>query len=156
MKYTGRFLIIVFALTLALTGMAAAQDNTKTEPVNIKILPPAVLQAFKASYPDAVIKGVDKETENGVTLYEVESVDGKINRDLLYTADGKAVEIEESIAPENLPAPVKQTLDKEYPGAKILKAEILTKNGIKAYELSLQIKGKTSSVTIDSEGKTVK
>jgi hypothetical protein len=156
MKHMGRFLMIVCALTLILSGIAVAQDKPKTGTVDLKILPPAVLQAFKTAYPNAVITGAGKETEKGVTLYEVESVDGKLNRDLLYTADGKATEIEESIAPENLPAPVKQTLAKEYPGAKILKAEILTKDGTKLFELSIQVKDKTTSVTIDPQGKIQK
>jgi len=60
---------------------------------DLKILPAAVLDAFKTAYPKAVIKGTSKETEKGVTYYEIESVDGKLNRDLLYTADGKAAEI---------------------------------------------------------------
>jgi uncharacterized membrane protein YkoI len=156
MKKTARFTMIAAALTLILSGFAAAQDKPKTAAVDLKILPAAVLNAFKAAYPKAVIIGASKETENGVTLYEVESVDGTINRDLLYTADGKATEIEESTAPENLPVPVKQTLAKEYPGAKVLKAEILTKDGAKLFELSLQVKDKPVSVTIDPQGKIEK
>ncbi len=156
MKHMGRFLMFVCALTLILSGIAVAQDKPQAKAVDLKILPPAVLQAFKTSYPNAVITGASKETEKGVTLYEVESIDGKLNRDLLYTADGKATEIEESIAPENLPAPVIQTLAKEYPGAKVLKAEILTKDGTKVFELSLQVKDKKMEVTIDPQGKIAK
>jgi hypothetical protein len=91
-----------------------------------------------------------------VTQYEVESVDGPLNRDLLYLADGKIVEIEETTAPENLPAPVKQTLTKDFAGAKVLKAEILTKGTTKSYELSLELRGKKLSVTIDAQGKVAK
>ena len=156
MKHMGRFLMIVVALTLVFSGIAAAQEKPQAKAVDLKILPPAVLKAFKTAYPNAVITGASKETENGVTLYEVESIDGKLNRDLLYLADGKVVELEETIAPENLPAPVKQTLAKEYPGAKVLKAEILTKGGAKLFELSIQVKDKTMGVTIDPQGKIVK
>jgi hypothetical protein len=123
--------------------------------VDLKILPPAVLAAFKTAYPNAVIKGTSKETEKGVTYYEVESVDGKLNRDLLYTADGKAAEIEEAILPADLPAAVQQTLAKEYPGYKIIKAETLTKGDVKQFELSIQVKEKTMGVTIDPAGKIV-
>ncbi|MCX6559745.1 MAG: hypothetical protein NTZ26_04455, partial [Candidatus Aminicenantes bacterium] len=79
-----------------------------------------------------------------------------LNRDLLYLADGKVVEIEESTAPENLPAPVKQTLAKDFAGAKVLKAETLTKAGIKSFELTLELKGKNLGVEIDPLGKIVK
>jgi hypothetical protein len=123
--------------------------------VDLKILPEAVLSAFKTAYPNAVIKGTSKETEKGVTYYEVESVDGTLNRDLLYTADGKAAEIEEGVKPTDLPPAIQQTLAKQYPGAKVLKAEKLTKGEQKLFELQLQVKDKTESVTIDPNGKII-
>ena len=156
MKRTSIVLLIGFVLGLALAGLAAAPGKAKDQAVDLKILPPAVLKAFKAAYPNAVIKGASKEVEKGVTQYEVESVDGNLNRDLLYLADGTVIEIEETIAPENLPVPVKQTLAKDYAGAKVLKAEILTKDTGKTYELSLLLNGKKMGVTIDPQGKVVK
>ncbi|MDD8024978.1 MAG: PepSY-like domain-containing protein [Acidobacteriota bacterium] len=146
----------VLGLALILTGVAAAQEKPKAATVNLKVLPPVVLKAFQAAYPNAVIKGASKETEKGATQYEVESMDGALNRDLLYAADGKILEIEESTAPENLPAPVKQILAKDYAGAKILRAEILTKAGVKSFELAIELKGKKMEVTIDPQGKIVK
>jgi len=155
-KHKSTVLLLGFVLGLALTGSAAVSGNAKDQAVDLKILPPAVLKAFKAAYPNAVIKGASKEVEKGVTQYEVESVDGNLNRDLLYLADGKVIEIEETIAPDHLPAPVKQTLAKDYAGAKVLKAEILTRDSGKAYELSLEFNGKKMGVTIDSLGKVLK
>ena len=130
-------------------------EEGKAAVVDLKILPEAVLSAFKAAYPNAVIKGTSKETEKGVTYYEVESVDGKLNRDLLYTADGKAAEIEEALAPETLPAAVLQTLAKAYPGYKVIKAEALTKGNVKQFELQIQVKDKKVGVTIDPNGKII-
>jgi hypothetical protein len=123
--------------------------------VDLKILPPAVLDAFKRAYPKAVIRGASEETEKGVTYYEVESVDGKMNRDLLYTADGKAVEVEEAIAPGALPPAVLQTLAKVYPGYKIIKAEDILKDGQKLFELQIQVNGKKMGMTIDPNGKII-
>jgi hypothetical protein len=134
---------------------AKEEAEAKEEVVDLKILPEAVLSAFKAAYPNAVIKGTSKETEKGVTYYEIESVDGTLNRDLLYTADGKAAEIEEAIAASDLPAAVQQTLAKEYPGAKVLKAEKMTKGDQKLFELRIQVKDKKMGVTIDPNGKIV-
>jgi len=132
-----------------------AAEAKEEEVVDLKLLPEAVVSAFKAAYPNAVIKGTSKETEKGVTYYEIESVDGTLNRDLLYTADGKAAEIEEAIAASDLPAAVQQTLAKEYPGAKVLKAEKMTKGDQKLFELRIQVKDKKMGVTIDPNGKIV-
>jgi hypothetical protein len=130
-------------------------EGDKPATVDMKILPPAVISAFNTAYPKAVIKGTSKETEKGVTYYEIESVDGKMNRDLLYTAEGKAIEIEEAVAPGALPIAVTQVLAKAYPGYKILKAEDLVKGGQKYFELLILVKGKKIGVTIDSAGKTI-
>jgi len=132
-----------------------AGEKAEAKPVDLKVLPDAVLAAFKAAYPKAEIRGASKEVENGVTQYEVESVDGKLNRDLIYAADGKVLELEEAVAPESLPAAVKATLARDYADAKILKAETLTKGGTMVYELSLQGKDKKMGVTIDPAGKVI-
>jgi hypothetical protein len=134
---------------------AGEKAEAKPAVLDLKVLPDAVLAAFKAAYPKAEIKGASKEVENGVTQFEVESVDGALNRDLIYSADGKVIEMEITTAPENLPAPVQQTLAKDYPGAKVLKAEILTKGDVTQYEMSLLVNDKKTGVTIDPAGKVV-
>jgi uncharacterized membrane protein YkoI len=142
-------------LVLALTASPVKAGQKAQAAVDLKILPPAVLNAFRTAYPHAVIRGTSKETEKGVTYYEVESVDGKMNRDLLYTAEGKAVEIEETIPPEDLPAAVQEALAGKFPGYKVLKAEAMTKDGQKLFELRIQVKDKKKSVTIDPDGKII-
>jgi hypothetical protein len=133
------------------------EEKEEAQPAarDLKILPPAVLNAFKTAYPQAVIKGASKETEKDVTYYEIESVDGKMNRDLLYTADGKVVEVEEAVAPGALPSAVRQALAKAYPGHKVLKAEELVKGGQKYFELQIQVKDKKIGVTVDPSGKII-
>jgi len=134
-----------------------AEETEEATPaaVDLKILPPSVLNAFKMAYPNAVIKGTSKETEKGVTYFEVESVDGKMNRDLLYSADGKAVEVEEVIVPGALPPAVLHALAKAYPGYEIFKAEDLVKGGQKYFELQIQVKDKKIGVTVDPSGKII-
>jgi hypothetical protein len=138
--------------------MEEAEESAEVQAkagVDLTILPPAVLDAFHKAYPKAVIRGTDKETEKGVTYYEIESVDGKMNRDLLYTGDGKTVEIEEGLAPGALPAAVTQALAKAYPGCKVLKAEDLLKDGKKLFELQILVKDKKIGVTMDPFGKII-
>jgi hypothetical protein len=146
---------IAIGLAILAFGLAGLSLEKNKAP-DLKILPQAVLEAFKASYPEAVIKTVSKESEKGTTLYEIESTDGLLNRDLLYTADGKATEIEEAVAPGALPAAVTRALAKAYPGYKILKAEDMTKDGEKYFELQIQVKDKKIGLTIDPSGKIIK
>jgi hypothetical protein len=110
--------------------------------VNHTILPKAVLTAFKTAYPVAVIKGTSKEMEKGLVRYELESVDGKINRDIVYASDGSALEIEESGDIGPIPAAVKQAIAEKYPQGKLLKIEKMTRDQEVSYEALIRV-GKT-------------
>ena len=100
-------------------------------------LPAAVASAFKKAYPTAVIDASAKEEENGKTVYEIESVDKGMNRDLLYAADGTVLECEEQVKEADIPAPVMAALKKLYPKATITKAERTTKGKLLQYDLAL-------------------
>ncbi len=144
-------LLPAFALLLfSLLENASAQEKKKSPAA---ALPGAVGAAFHKAYPNAKITGTGREKEKGALLYEVESMDGAVRRDLLYRKDGSVVEIEEAIAPGDLPDAVKQSLAKEIPGAKILKAEKTTRGSSVGYELSAESGGKKYSVAFDGNGK---
>ena len=114
------------------------QEGAKAYKITVQ-LPAPVTAAFKAAYPKATIRGTAKETENGKTVFEVESVENGRARDLIYAADGAVMEIEEELNPADLPAPVTASLKKLYPKATVAVAEKLTKGTMVQYEL--QIKG---------------
>ena len=133
------------------------EDGEKAEakkPAAKVQLPAAVTAAFKKSYPDAVIKNSAKETEGGKTVYEVESVDKGMNRDLIYNPDGTVVEFEEQIKPADLPAPVAAALKQLYPKATITKAEKLMNGETIQYEMALKGTAKPSA-TFTPDGKLV-
>src|SRR5512140_1895314 len=92
------FTVVMTTMLFGLSTCVHSQEKKITE----KDLPAAVKSAFHKSYPHATIKGLAKETENGKTYYEIESIDGKLHRDLLYTPEGDAYEIEETISPGKL------------------------------------------------------
>jgi uncharacterized membrane protein YkoI len=144
---------LLAALILSLTAVGFAQGEKK---LSAKQLPAAVQAAFHKAYPAATIKGASSEVENGKTVYEVESVDGKINRDLLYSEDGSVVEIEETIALKALPDEVSKALKTETGKGKVLKAEKLTKGATIQYEFVVGSGKNKREVVIDPTGKIVK
>ena len=117
-------------------------------------LPPAILIAFQQAYPKATIKNADKETENGKTVWEVESIDNGLARDLIYNPDGTVVEFEEQVEPASLPAAVSAALKARYPTASVTKAEKLTKGTTVTYEMALK-GAAVKSVEITPDGKIV-
>jgi hypothetical protein len=143
-------LILTFVLLLATgSGLKAQQTHQKSK----NEIPVVILQAFKQAYPNAMIKASSKETEKGKVVYEIESVDGTLNRDLLYSPDGKVLEIEETIPSATLPMAITQSIAKEYPKSEIKKAEKVTVGEIITYELVVSSANRAYSITLDPNGK---
>ncbi len=139
-------------MSIIITSSCFAQEKK----IDKKDLPKAVVESFQKSYPNAEIKGTSTEKENGKTYYEIESMDGTQGRDLLYTKDGKIAEIEETLAAENIPDFVKNSLMKKYPKSTIHKVEKLTKGKKISFEAVVEHDGKKSEVVLDSKGKIQK
>ncbi|MGE5313090.1 MAG: hypothetical protein ACM3Q4_00185 [Acidobacteriota bacterium] len=145
--------VVIVGLTAALSLCSQAQTTQSSARTNV---PQPVLDAFKKSYPHAVIKGTGKETEEGKTYYEIESIDGKAKRDVLYLPDGTVAEVEEEIAVSALPDAVKQSVSKESAHGRIMKAEKLTKNGEISYEVIAKKGAKSLEIVLKTDGSVVK
>jgi len=122
------------------------------KPIPRKDIPPPVLAAFHKAYPAARIRGSSTETEKGNTYYEIESIDGKQSRDILYLADGTAAEIEEAIPAKSLPAAVRDAVTKEFHKAEITKAERVTKGAAISYEIHVRRGSQHGAVVVDTTG----
>ena len=144
--YSVLALIAVFACSFLMvqTGAAPAGQTAKPTPkpaakAPAKLSWPAPVEAaFKKAYPNATVKTVSKETEDGKVQYEVESMDGAQARDLVYLADGKLVLYEELIAQTDVPAAVMTALKAKYPKATVSRAEKLFQDGTMNYELAVK------------------
>lgn len=138
-------LIAVAVGLLAAVTIVSAQTPKATTPAKPQApaaapkskLPTAVEAAFKKAYPTATIKNSSSETEAGKVQWEVESVDGKINRDLVYLADGTLVTAEEQIDAAAVPAPVLTALKARYAKATVTKYEKLTTGTVVTYEMTI-------------------
>ncbi len=158
---TSRLLAIaaLSAMVLILSGLATAADKKEADEekkLTTKDLPAVVLSAFEKSYPKATIKGVGSETEGGVTYFEIESVDSTLKRDLLYTPDGKAVEIEETVGLKDLPEAARQTIAKDYPKREMKKAEKAMRDAAVTYDVTIGEGKDKVEVTFDAAGKVLK
>jgi hypothetical protein len=150
------YLLIGMASVALLASPAAAQKPATTTPVAKKLSWPApVEKAFKAAYPKATILNVSKETEDGATQYEVESMDGAQRRDLVYKPDGTLVLYEELIAGHDVPDAVVKAIKARYPKATLGAAEKLFKDKTMNYEVALKGAGKVTEVVLTPDGKWV-
>jgi hypothetical protein len=117
-------------------------------------LPAPILAAFKRSYPNATIKNAAKETEDGKTVWEVESLDNNLARDLVYNPDGTVVEVEEEVAVAAVPPVVADAVKSKYPKATVTKAEKKTAGKVVTYEFALK-GAKDASIELTPDGKIV-
>jgi len=117
-------------------------------------LPAPILAAFKKSYPNATIKNAAKETEDGKTVWEVESIDNNMARDLMYNPDGTVIDIEEEVAMAAVPPVVADAVKAKYPKATITKAEKRTVGKTVTYEFTLK-GAKEASIELTPDGKIV-
>jgi hypothetical protein len=144
-------LIAAFFAFLLSTNVFGQETKIKE-----KDLPPAVSKAFQTGYPSAKIVGTAKEVEKGVTYFEVESRDGKIRRDLLYTETGKVAEIEEALSAESIPSFVKSSIEKKFKDVEYKKGEKNVRNSTTKYEVVIEASEVKYEVVCDAKGKIIK
>jgi Putative beta-lactamase-inhibitor-like, PepSY-like len=135
MTIWNRFRMGLVALTgLSVLAVAARAQEGKISPEK---LPSAVRKAVDKKFPQAKYRGAAREVADGKTTYEVElTVEGRAV-DAILSPEGKILEVEKEVAAADLPGPVKKALAAKYPGAKVEKAETLTKgeDGPVRYEI---------------------
>jgi len=149
-----RTILLVVAFFLPAAGCFAAPAGAQKASSDKKVeAPKAVMTAFHKTYPKAEIKNVGLETTDSATYFEIESVDGSVRRDILYTEDGSAFEIEESVTPGDLPAAVRKALDAKYPNGDLKKSEKITRGETTQFEILLENNEERVEMVVDASGK---
>ena len=171
-----RFLIVgIVALATGLGGIAALgagpDKDKKTAPGaadskkgDVK-LPAVVTKTFKKAFPNGEITKLDVDVENGVTVYDIEFKDGKVEKETDITADGTMLESTVVIDAKAVPKAAMAAVAKAAAGAtmkRIERVEIAyeTKDG-KAVKLAKPVTRyaveltKTTEVVVNPDGKVV-
>ena len=149
----------IAALTFSVAATLFAGASFAAEPsvkLQKKDVPEAVMAAFKAAYPQAKVNAYLRETRDGKTVYELESTEKNVKRDIIYSGAGEALEIEEGLSPSALPEPVKAAVAKAHPGRKITAAEKVMKGSSTMYEAMIQVDGKKVTLLFLADGTAIK
>jgi hypothetical protein len=92
---------------------------------------------------NATVRGFSQEIEHGITYYEAELIVAGHHKDFLMDSAGNAVEIEDQVALDSLPASVQDGLQAMAREGKLLGVESITKQGsLVAYEAQVLKNGK--------------
>lgn len=142
--------VLTLLLTCAMAARAAAQEKS----LKRADLPPAVQKAADEQSTGATVRGYSSETEDGQLEYEVAMTVHGHSRDVTIAKDGTILEIEEEVALDSLPAPVRASFQQKAGSGKITKVESLTKHGaLVAYEAHVTTGTKRSEIQVGPDGK---
>src|SRR5450756_1837418 len=140
-------------LSLAIAaGLAMAAKS-----LAVKDLPPAVQKTVQEQTKGAEIKNISKETEKGVTQYEVETMVNGKHRDFNVDTKGGLVVVEEETAIDSIPAAARAAIQKKVGAGKLGMVETMTKGADTMYEATYTGKdGKKHAVLIKADGTETK
>ncbi len=135
-------------MMLVAAALSAADTKMKLED-----LPAAVQTTVKEQTKAATLSGISKEVEKGKTLYEVETKVGAKTRDLMLSAAGEVLSVEEEVDLESIPAPAKAAFQKRAAGGTVQKVEKVTAGSKVSYEAAIQLKsGKKIEQAVNADG----
>jgi hypothetical protein len=152
MRHSGWMITVSVLAMLFMHGGASAQEKKLKK----SDLPPAVQKTADEQSQGATVKGYSSEMDQGKLVYEVEMTVNGHSKDVSLAKDGSVLEIEEEVALDSLPAPVRGAFEKKAGAGKITKVESLTKNNaLVAYEAQVRTGGKRSEIQVGPDGKSL-
>ena len=125
----------------------------KAAGLQLKNLPASVQETVLENLKGGEIKNISKETEKGVTQYEVETMLNGKHRDFNVDAKGKLLVVEEETDLASIPAPAKDAIERKAAGGKIGMVELFIRGGETLYEAAYTSKdGKKHEVLLKADG----
>jgi hypothetical protein len=146
----GKWTILLLVVTCAMASQAATQERR----LKRADLPPAVQKTADQESQGATVRGYSSEKNGDQLEYEVAMTVRGHHRDVTIASGGAVVEIEEQIALDSLPAPVRTGLLQLAGSGKIINVETLTKRGaLVAYEAHVRTGARRSEIQVGPDGK---
>ena len=149
-----RLSLALVALACCAGTLAAQQHPESAEQgehaLRASQVPAAVRDAFRRAYPHATVRGYTTETENGRTIFEVESREGALGRDVSYGADGTVLEVEETVPVAQLPPAVRSAITAQAGTATIRRSERNVTGSDTTYEFAIH--GRRGEIRLRADG----
>jgi uncharacterized membrane protein YkoI len=126
--------------------------------LTMKDLPPAVQKTAQEQTKGTEIKNISKETEDGKTHYEIETMVNGKHRDLEIDTKGVVTEIEDEIDVATVPPAARTAIGKKAVGGRVVMVEAVTSGGaLIAYEAEyIDKNGRKREVRVKPDGTEVK
>jgi hypothetical protein len=161
MLHSCRFVVVCFVIGSAMLHARARAAEVKDKPefkeeeIALEKVPKVVLTAIKKKFPDAKLQGAAKHTEEDQVSYEIFIKHKGHEMYVICEPDGKIVEIDREISPNELPKPVNEAIKKKYPKSNIMSVGEVTEDDEITYDVLLKHGKKTLRVIFDPKGKVL-
>jgi uncharacterized membrane protein YkoI len=132
------------------------------EKLHLDKIPEKIMAAIKDRFPGAELKSVEKETEDGQVVFDVELTHKGLKYEMDIKEDGTILEIEKEVAVKDLPEAMAKAIEAKYPKSKI--TEIMEVNKVNDkketpdhYEVLLETADKEKlELDVSLDGKSIK
>jgi len=151
----------VLTAAIAIGGLMTLASG-RGESIPLDKVPEKIMAAIKARFPDPKLKSVEKETEDGAVVFDVELSQKGRKYEADIKEDGTIVEIEKEVAAKDFPDACAKAIAAKFPSAKIKEImEVNKVDGAKEtpqnYEIVLEEPGKKPfEAVVSLDGKSVK
>jgi hypothetical protein len=150
------------AALLVLAMFARADDDKKKDKkIAFDKAPKAVRDAVNERFPGAEVTSVEKETEDGKVIYDIELKHKGRKYEMDILENGTIIEIEKEIALKDVPEAVTKAVKAKFPKATI--KEVMEVNKVKGkeekpehYEITIENEKKRQEIIVSLDGKSVK
>jgi len=125
--------------------------------LTLKDFPAEAQKTIQAELKGAEIKNIGKETEKGVTQYEVETMLNGKHRDFNVDTRGKLLVVEEETTLDAIPPAAKTAILKKVGTGKLSMVELFIRGGETLYEAAYTAAGgKKHEVLVKADGTEAK
>jgi hypothetical protein len=162
MRRTAGWWAVGVGAVLLLQHAAVLARDGKDKKVPLDRVPKAIRDAIDGRFPGATVRSVEKETDDGKVVFDVELTHRGRKYEMDILENGTVVEIEKEVAPADVPAAVRQAVKAKFPQATI--QEVMEVNKVQGkeekpqhYEVTIQAPGqKTQEVIVSLDGKSIR
>ena len=147
-------LLTALLAAASLAQLTHAEDAPKAP--GLAKAPAAAAEALTKYAADAGMKigKVTLEKHGKVTVYEATlTAEGKSEREVAVTTDGKVKGEEETVALDAVPEAARKAIEAGAKGAKIARVQRIKEDGVVTFEAAYVNKGKTTEVEYLEDGK---
>ena len=148
---------------LVLGGVAWAAEKPKEKPggesqdsIAMDRLPAAVRKTALNEIKGGVVRSISSEVEDGKKVYEFETTVQGRTKDMIIAGDGTLMLVEDRVALDALPAPVRASITRQVGRGTIVALESVTRRSTLAYyEAQVRTGGRRSEIKVDPSGRLI-